>query len=125
MTTVWDITIEVHEAITLPRMGDPVLWCGDPSLKVAGEVIAVDGHMVSIHVAAPATVLRNLRPGQADAWLVETPPYTGIPVAPKRDQLSALFRTQVARTDDTASDAREDDVTAMVAAGSEATREYQ
>jgi hypothetical protein len=126
MTTVWDITVEVHEAITLPRVGDLVLWCGDTKLQVAGEITAVDGRTVSIHVGAPATVLKTLVPGRPDAWLVEKPPYSGPATAPRRDALPALFRTQVAAEDDTGGDVDDDEnIAVMVTASVDATREYQ
>jgi hypothetical protein len=126
MTTVWEITVEVHDGITLPRLGDTVLWCGDTKLQVAGEVTAVDGRTVSIHVDAPATVLKSLVQGGPDAWLVEKPPYSAPATAPRRDALPALFRTQVAAEDDTGGDVDDDEnIVVIVAASTDATREYQ
>lgn len=123
MTGVWDITVEVYDGITLPRVGDPCLWCGH--LKVAGVVTDVVGRVVSIHVAAPATTLKTLQPRQGDAWLIEKAPFTGITMAPRRDQLPALFRRPSPPSDGAEQEAGDAEVSAIVAAGSDADRDYQ
>lgn len=123
MTGVWDVTVEVYDAITLPRVGDPCLWCGD--LKVAGVVTGVTGREVTIHVPAPATILMSLQMGQSDAWLIDNPPFIGLTMAPRRDELPALFRRADPPPDGRDQEAGDAEVTAIVEAATDADREYQ
>ena len=125
----WEVAVEVHDLIELPRVGDFVLWCGHLGMQVQGVVIALDGRLVTIYVP-PATTnsssLGDTRPGGPDAWLVAKPPYLAESRRMPRADLPALFRTSfVARIDETVADAGGSEVDAVIASAEGAERNYQ
>lgn len=129
MGTEWEVDVEVHDLIELPRVGDGVLWCGHLGMKVQGVVRSIQERMVTIHVppkTSNSTSLRDRSAGEPDAWLVARAPYLAENRNVPRAERSALFRTPwVEDAEETVGNIRNAEVDAVISAAGTADKDYQ